>query len=98
MGLSLAEQETTINWSRADDWKATVYTADPVVIRKLRKNAEARVIATHTDEQGHLTGQEFEIPVALLTIRSGRQKGRPLSPQHLEALMAGRDKRLQKAA
>ncbi len=63
------QRETNINWLRGDE-TAIVYTSDPAVIKKLEKNPSAQKIAKH---EGDVTGYEFEIPVSLLTFRSGKR-------------------------
>ena len=80
MSLSAPERETVITFNDEDD-VARVYTAQRPWITKLRKNPSARLI-----EEGKHAGSAwvtFEVPKELLSVRTGRRKGRPDSAAHL---------------
>ena len=77
---SLAEQETTISVSRADE-VVHVWSADPAHIAAFRRDDRVREVGV--DEWG---GVSFEIPVEAWHPTKGmRVRRRPLSPEAREA-------------
>ncbi len=78
------EREVVIQFDMASGGIARVYTAWPGYYSRLLRNPSARLLEVHRDERGRLTGAEFEVPVALISIRSKRRSakkvGMPLVP------------------
>ena len=67
MALTLAEQETVITYDRESD-KMNIYTADPVLLRRLMKLDAYTLIREH--KQGGVTiAADFEADKKLLTLR-----------------------------
>jgi len=77
------EREVVIQFDMASGM-ARIYTAWPRWYSRLRSNPSARLLEEHRDERGQLTGAEFEVPAALVSIRSKRRSakkvGAPLAP------------------
>jgi|GEM_PF-1656398 len=77
--LTLEEQETTINWCRAEE-TATIDTADPVVMRKLDKLAEAYPDVYKVDRvDPNYTAKRYSIPARYIRF------GKPASVARREA-------------
>lgn len=66
-GLSLAEQETTINIDR-ETRTACIYTSDTRVINKLDKLYERKCV--HRNADG-ITAVEYQVPEKLVSFRKG---------------------------
>ena len=68
--MTLAEQETTINWSRADK-TASVWTTDPVVIRKLDEisHSDPAVTVLRSTEGA----RAYIVPIRWVSIKKPRQ-------------------------
>lgn len=67
MGLSLAEQETVITYDRESD-KMNIYTADPVLLRRLMKLEAYKLMREH--KQGGITiAADFEADKSLCFLR-----------------------------
>lgn len=90
MSLTLEEQETVITYDRAGD-TMNIYTADPYMIARLRKQAAYEVVREHR-QGGQVVAMEFEADKKLLTLRKERQKGRPMTEEQRAALQAGAKK------
>ena len=73
MGLSLTEQETTINIMRSDD-KASIYTSDSTMITKLDKlvaSSEYWEMEEEIYDSNHeLVGKRYACPKKLISFRS----------------------------
>lgn len=83
MGLSLAEQETVITYDRESD-KMNIYTADPVLLRRLMKLEAYKLMREH--KRGGVTiAADFEADKKLLTLRTMRTK-RELTEEQRAAL------------
>lgn len=67
MGLSNAERETIINMNNAEA-VAYIYTAQPKVITKLKKNPAATLVEEGSFE--HSRWARFSIPARLVSFRS----------------------------
>ena len=67
------EQETQINFN-AEEKEATLYTADPVMIRKMDKiveqNPEQFKSEVHSRYQGKIYGMIYSFPKNLVVIRT----------------------------
>ena len=75
MIISGEERETTIQWADADKGMAHVFSCQRPMMRRLSKNPQAKVVATHKAPDGTITGLEFEIPVrCIVSVRSGRRR------------------------
>jgi hypothetical protein len=78
------EREVVIQFDMASGDMAYVYTAWPGWYSRLLRNPSARLLEVRRDERGRLTGAEFELPAALVSIRSKRRSakkaGTPLAP------------------
>jgi hypothetical protein len=83
--LTAAERETVIIFNDLDD-VAHVATHQRTVLTKLRRNPAAREIRDMT--HGPTAGAEFELPKALISFRTGRRTGRPLTEDERQALAA----------
>lgn len=67
---SLEEQETTINYDRSDDM-ARIYTADPMMMRKLDKiAAENAALAMKSQDE---IGRWYECPKSWIKVQKPRQ-------------------------
>jgi len=82
--LTREEQETTINWGKAEDI-ASVYSSDPVVMRKLDKLTKAYP-DIYKIEQNKTAFNERTYHVPVKYIRFGK----PKSKAQLEALAKAR--------
>jgi hypothetical protein len=51
-----------------------LYSPQPSMMRKLAKHPHAKLPKRHEDESGRVTGEEWEIPKALVSIRSGSRR------------------------
>lgn len=75
MGLSIAEQETVINFMR-DGEECTIYTSDSTVITRLDKLAASRnapqweLAKEHYDKNGELVGKTYRTNKRLISFRS----------------------------
>lgn len=73
MGFLRIEQETQINFN-AGEAEATLYTADPVMIRKMDKivdqNPEQFKSEVHSRYQGKVYGMIYTFPKKLVVIRT----------------------------
>ncbi|HLW60648.1 MAG TPA: hypothetical protein VKV57_12085 [bacterium] len=67
------EREVVIQFDMASGGMALVFTSWPGWYSKFRRNPSARLLEVHRDEQGRLTGADFELPVALVSTRSKRR-------------------------
>ena len=98
-GISLAEQETVINFYRTDD-RMSIYTSDQTMITKLMKllkkseqNEEAGYILVREEKMnGRVVAIEVSAPKHLLSLRTPKKK-RELSDEERRALA----ERLRKA-
>jgi hypothetical protein len=79
-----AERETTIQWAE-DERIAHIYTASPLQARRLGHNPLAKLTQIRTDEANRITGMEFEIPVAMISVRTKR---REMTPEQRSAATA----------
>src|SRR5690349_10584865 len=82
MGLTAVERETHINL-RGTGEMAHIYTNQPPMMRKLREHPLARRLVTHRDNDGNVTGREYEIPRRCIRIVPGKE--RHLSQEQREA-------------
>lgn len=79
MGLTLQEQETTVNFYRDSDI-CTVYTSDSTVMTKLDKLAENpkaphwKLKKEHKSQSGELVGKTYETHKDLISFRSDFKK------------------------
>ena len=73
MGFLRIEQETQINFN-AGEAEATLYTADPVMIRKMDKiveqNPEQFKSEVHSSYQGKVYGMNYIFPKKFVVIRT----------------------------
>ena len=75
MGLSITEQETTVNFMRDSDI-CTVYTSDSTVMTKLDKLAESekaplwKLKEEHRLQNGELVGKTYETHKRLISFRA----------------------------
>lgn len=77
--LTLDEQETNINWCRAED-TASINTADPVVMRKLDKLAEAYPDVYRVDHvDPNCAAKSYSVPARYIRF------GKPASAARREA-------------
>ena len=72
--LTLQEQETSILFDRASD-KATIYSADPAVIRRL-KRLPAYTLKREDKQGGRVIAATFEADKRIVTLRSALPKKR----------------------
>lgn len=84
MGLTLLEQETIVNFNRAEE-EMQVYTCDPIIMRKL-SNLPAYTLIREDKQEGQTIAMTFKADKGLLTFRSARQKKRDYTPEELEEL------------
>ena len=70
MGLTLYEMETVISYNRQDDCM-TVYSADPVVLRRLYSLPSYRLVREDRSD-GRVIAATFEADKHLLTLRGKR--------------------------
>jgi hypothetical protein len=68
MALTLQEQETVINYNRDEDFM-TVYTADPALMRRLKKLDTFEVI-DESRQDGKVVAMTFKASKKLVTLRS----------------------------
>ena len=73
MSFLKIEQETQINFNAAED-TAELYTADPVMIRRMNKlvgqNPEQFKSEVHSRYQGKVYGMNYTFPKRFVTIRT----------------------------
>ncbi len=75
MGLSIAEQETTVSFMRDNDI-CMVYTSDSTVMTKLDKLAKSgkaphwKLVAEHRLRGGELVGKTYETHKRLISFRA----------------------------
>lgn len=72
MAISRLEQETIITYN-AEEKEAHIYTADPVVLRKLSSNSEYQLVKEYVNG-GRVIAKDFTFDKKLLTLRSKRVK------------------------
>ena len=84
MGLTLEEMETSILFDRASDIMS-IYSADPLVMRKLDATPGYKLIKEDRQD-GQRIAATYEAPKKLLTLRSARAK-RTLSDEQRAALV-----------
>lgn len=89
MSIPINEQETTINYSRVDQ-SFNVWTSDQTLITKLDKKYPR--FKEHTDKTGFVWAVEYVGDKDLLSFRTTRKKGMPLSDKQKAALLEGRKK------
>lgn len=70
--MTKEEQETVITWDKSS-CMMRVYTADPVLIRRLRGLQSYKLITEHR-QGGEVIACEFEAEKRLLTLRSKLSK------------------------
>jgi hypothetical protein len=70
MRLTLEEQETVITYDRAGD-TMNIYTADPYMIARLRKQEAYEVVREHR-QGGEVVAVDFRADKKLLTLRNKR--------------------------
>lgn len=70
MGLTREEQETVITFDRAGDCM-NIYTADPFLIARLRKQEAYKAVREHR-QGGEVVAVDFRADKKLLTLRSKR--------------------------
>ena len=87
MRLSRYEQEVIINFNAEDD-ETSLYTANPVWIRKMDKlleqNPEQFRLGKIEHVKGEIVSKEYFFPKQLITIRSGSKKRTLSDDQKLE--------------
>jgi len=71
--LTLAERETTLQFSDLDG-TIRIFSAQPAFLARLRRHPLARLTETHRSENGKISGQEFELPLACLSIALSPRK------------------------
>jgi hypothetical protein len=86
MASDASERETCITWTDADKGIAQVYTCQRRILTKLRKNPSATRVEVFKDDSGHITGEQWEIPVKLISFRSSGRSGRVLTPEQRSAI------------
>ena len=73
MAFLKIEQETVINFNAAED-KAMLYTADPVIIRKMdkivEKNPEQFSSEVHSRYKGKIYAMKYYFPKRFVSIRT----------------------------
>lgn len=90
MGLSIAEQETTVSFMRDSDL-CTVYTSDSTIMTKLDKLAESgkflhwKLVKEHRLQGGELIGKTYETHKRLISFRSNIAT-REMSEEQKEAV------------
>lgn len=77
MGLTRYEQEVVINFNAEED-AASIYTANPIWLRKMEKLAKVhpenfKQVAEEKLE-GKVVSRTYEFPKDLITIRSAKKK------------------------
>ena len=72
--MTRAEQETVIRWDR-EEQQVQIWTADPVVWRKLERLGIAVREETHAQRTGEPTGR-FYTPIPLARFRFGLKRER----------------------
>ena len=82
--FTVAERETNINWTDLDAGIAHVYTCQPRMMRRLSKHPQAKCIQRHLNEDGKVTGEEYELPLTCIRIVSGTKR-RVSEAQRLKA-------------
>lgn len=91
-GISLAEQETVINFYRTDD-RMSIYTSDQTMITKLMKllkkseqNEEAGYILVREEKSnGRVVAIEVSAPKHLMSLRMPKEK-RELTDEERKAM------------
>src|SRR5579859_5256599 len=81
MALSAYERETIVNLNDEEP-TAHVYTAQPAMMRHLARHPQAVLVTRHEDDSDRVTGEEWDLPKALISIRAGK---RPVSLAQREA-------------
>lgn len=71
MALSKLEQETIITYN-AEEKEAHIYSADPVVMRKLSNNPEYKHIKDYING-GRVIAKDFTFDKKLITLRSKKK-------------------------
>lgn len=66
--LTAEETETIIRWDRAND-KASVYTCDPVVVRKLDRHPEIYKVTQTETMKGELLSKTYECEKRFISFR-----------------------------
>lgn len=94
MGLTLLEQETIVNFNRAEE-EMQVYTCDPIIMRKL-SNLPAYTLIREDKQEGQTIAMTFKADKGLLTFRSARNKKKDYTPEEMEE-MRERGRRLRES-
>ena len=94
MGLSLLEQETIVNFNRAEE-EMQVYTCDPIIMRKL-SNLPAYTLIQEDKQEGQTIAMTFKADKGLLTFRTAKKKKKDYTPEEMEE-MRERGKKLRES-
>lgn len=101
MGITLAEQETTINFSRDSDF-AEIYTSDRTMMTKYDKLAESQdapdwiCTGVHYDRKGGIVAKTYRTKKKLISNRKTAPK-REYTKEQLEAIRENGRKALETA-
>ena len=91
-GISLAEQETVINFYRTDD-RMSIYTSDQTMITKLlsrvgenKSKSQAGYLLVREDKiDGRIVGIEVTDPKTFRTLRSKKPERKPMTEEQKRA-------------
>ena len=84
MALTLLEQETVINYNRDEDFM-TVYTADPALMRRLKK-LPAYELVDECRQDGKVIAMTFKADKSLVTLRGAKKKVKEYTEEEMEEL------------
>ena len=84
MALTLLEQETVINYNRDEDFM-TVYTADPALMRRLKK-LPAYELMEESRQDGKVIAMTFKADKSLVTLRGAKKKAKEYTEEEMEEL------------
>ncbi len=68
--MEVAERETTIQWSDAENGVATVFTAQRPMVTRLRRLQGAKRVDVQRTKGGLWLGETWEVPVACVVLRN----------------------------
>jgi len=91
-GISVSEQETTVNFGRQDD-RMDIYTTDQTMITKLlsrvgenKSKSKAGYLLVRKDTiNGRIVGIEVTAPKTFLTLRSKKPERKPMTEEQKKA-------------
>ena len=88
MSLSVAEQETCVNFMREDE-RARIYTSDTTIMTKLNKLVELDGTEWKLESEskllsGELIGRTYSCPVSLVSFRTKRKNQNYTDAQRAE--------------